>query len=161
MRPETRRTRFSCIWIIASSGMGKPSSFSAMARFSQSFRHVWKRIYVQSSVSRVVQSLHVGIPTAGEKSWAISLLAYRLGISLDLTGVYNRAPTHTYLDKGVWYVSFESADIVVALYVSLWRISERRGGKEIRNKITIGVTGIGWFTHSTWLSNLKTLSTIY
>ena len=37
------RTKFAFICSMASSEMGNPSSFSAMARFSHSFRHVWKR----------------------------------------------------------------------------------------------------------------------
>jgi len=38
-------TRLFSICSIASSEMGRPSSFSAFARFSHSFRHVVKRIY--------------------------------------------------------------------------------------------------------------------
>jgi hypothetical protein len=36
-------TRLACICVIASSGMGKPSSFSAMAKLSQSLRQVKNR----------------------------------------------------------------------------------------------------------------------
>lgn len=34
---------------MASSEIGSPNSFSATARLSHSFRHVWKRFYVASA----------------------------------------------------------------------------------------------------------------
>ena len=52
-------TKFASIWFIASSEIGRPSCFSDFARLSQSLRQVKKRL-------------------AGEKRYAISLLAYRL-----------------------------------------------------------------------------------
>ena len=78
---DVERTKFSFISAIASSEIGKPSSFSAMARFSNSFRHVWKRfcVGIMHSVSLGRRKLRASqILTAGEKRWAISLLAYRL-----------------------------------------------------------------------------------
>lgn len=52
-------TKFASICFIASSEIGSPSCFSAFARLSHSLRQVKKRL-------------------AGEKRYAISLLAYRL-----------------------------------------------------------------------------------
>ena len=40
-----RHTRLAFICSMASSVMDRPSSFSAMAKFSHSFLHVWKRFY--------------------------------------------------------------------------------------------------------------------
>ena len=40
-----RRTRLAFICSMASSVIDKPSSFSAMAKFSHSFLQVWKRFY--------------------------------------------------------------------------------------------------------------------
>jgi hypothetical protein len=58
------RTRFASICAIASSEMFSPSSFSAIARFSQSLRQVWKRICPRAQLaldlSRAMGRTHGG-----------------------------------------------------------------------------------------------------
>lgn len=77
---DSQHTRLLFICSSASSEIGKPSCFSAIARLSQSCLQVEKRFYVKAcseslpSFSRYRKEVH----TAGEKRCDISLLAYRL-----------------------------------------------------------------------------------
>jgi hypothetical protein len=83
------RTRLSFICAIASSEICNPSSFSAMARLSQSFLQVWNRICLRLQLAQDQDGARYK-RTAGEKRCAISLLAYRLRAYMSERVVYCR-----------------------------------------------------------------------
>ena len=100
-------TRLFFICSIAWSEIGKPSCFSAIARLSHSFRHVWNRFCISESMDQlVVDRDNMMVACVLKQRTDEPFLCSHTGCDkIELIRLFNSKYSDSHLDKGVWYVS--------------------------------------------------------